>query len=140
MEAPMSHARSWLCPEPSDRDRLLDMDLRLRKARGTAMAFLGGALLISAPWVGWWTVVLLLGLAIAWAVLDSRVPKSPKPEWWLAAGWMLSVTAIAIGILGTGGATSPAKAWLLVPVLNLPARFIKRGLYAGVAISVHVSP
>lgn len=138
MEPQLQHARSWLCPEPSDRERLLEMDARLRKARGIAMAFLGGALLLCGPWVGWWTVFLLVGLATAWRLLDTRVPGSGKPEWWLAAGWLMSVTAIAIGVLGTGGVDSPAAGWFLVPVLTLPARFHIRGLYAGIAIAVVV--
>src|SRR5436190_11322767 len=97
----MDYARSWLCPEPGDRERLLDMDTRLRKARGFAMAFLGGALLLSGPWVGWWPVVLLAVLAVAWRILDARVPRSPKPEWVIATGWLLSMAGIVVGILRT---------------------------------------
>jgi diguanylate cyclase (GGDEF)-like protein len=136
MEPQMEYARSWLCPDAGDRERLLDMDGRLRKARGIAMAFLAAALLVCGPWVGWWTIILLLATALAWALLDRRVLHSAKPEWVLATGWLCSIAAISAGVLLTGQAHSPAKSWLLVPAITLPARFHKRGLYAGFAITV----
>jgi diguanylate cyclase (GGDEF)-like protein len=129
------HAGSWLCPEGGDRDRLLDMDARLRKARAVAMAFLAAGLLLSGPWVGWWTILLLIGIVVAWRIVDSATKRSSKPEWVIAAGWVVSVTGISIGVLLTGAADSPAKSWLLVPAMALPARFTKRGLYAGIAIT-----
>src|SRR3954451_24228902 len=98
----MQHARSWLCPEPGDRERLLDMDIRLRKARGIAMAFLAVALLACGPWVGWWRILLLVGLAIGWRLLHSGVGLAPNPEGLLALGWLMSSFAIARGTLLTG--------------------------------------
>jgi diguanylate cyclase (GGDEF)-like protein len=127
-----------LCPEGGDRERLLDMDARLRKARAIAMAFLGTALVVSGPWVGWWTVLLLVGLVIAWWLVDAATAHARKPEWWIAVGWLVSVAGVAIGILLSGGANSPAKSWLLIPALSLPARFRNNGIYAGVAITLFV--
>ena len=130
----MDHVRSWLCPEPGDRERLLEMDIRLRKARLIAMSFLAVALVASGPWVGWVPVLLLLSCAVVWRVLEPSVAASRKPEWILAGGWLLSVIALSAGIVMTGGAHSPAKSWLLVPALSLPARFTRRGVHAGIAI------
>jgi diguanylate cyclase (GGDEF)-like protein len=138
MEPKLDHARSWLCPEPGDRERLLDMDRRLRRARTGAMAFLGVAVFVCGPWVGWETVPVLLLLALAWRVLARRVPHSKKPEWPLAAGWVLSCVAIGVGVLMTGDADSPAKSWMLVPAVALPARFHRRGLYAGMVVCLGV--
>jgi diguanylate cyclase (GGDEF)-like protein len=134
MDPELDHAGSWLCPEGGDRERLLDMDVRLRKARGVAMAFLGTGLLLCGPWVGWWTILLLVGLVISWRIVDGATARSRKPEWLIATGWIVSVVGIAIGVVLTGGAHSPAKSWLLVPAISLPARFSKRGLNAGVGI------
>src|SRR5439155_5786563 len=64
------------------------------------------------------------------------IARSNKPEWPIALGWLLSMAAIAGGVLLTGGADSPAKSWLVVSAIALPARFHNRGLYAGVAITV----
>ena len=110
------------------------MDRRLRPARTVAMALLGVALVACVPWLGAWPIVILAGLAVAWFALDARVGSSRKPEWILATGWLLSVCAIAGGVLSTGGAHSPAKAWFLVPAIALPARFTKRVVNVGVAI------
>src|SRR4051812_4525068 len=136
MEPQLEYRRSWLCPEAGDRERLLDMDLRLREARLIAMAFLGAALLLCGPWVGWWTIVILIGLALAWRLIEIRVPHSAKPEWLLATGWVLSSLGLAAGVLLTGAANSPAKSWLLVAAISLPARFNRRGLFAGVVITL----
>src|SRR5215208_8092493 len=136
MDPQLDHAGSWLCPEGGDRERLLDMDARLRKTRGVAMAFLGAGLLLCGPWVGWWTILLLVSLVVAWRIVDSGTARAHKPEWLIATGWLVSVAGIAVGVLLTGAANSPAKSWLLVPAISLPARFHKRGLYAGVAITL----
>jgi diguanylate cyclase (GGDEF)-like protein len=138
MEAGLEHTSSWLCPEPEDRERLIDMDARLDKARTLAMFFLGVGLLACAPWVGWWTVFAAVGLFVAWRLLDGVKSRSAKPEWLIAAGWLFSVAAIAAGILLSGAANSPAKAWLVVPALSLPARFRTNGIIAGVAICLLV--
>ena len=138
MEAGLEHARSWLCPEPEDRERLIDMDARLKKARTVAMVFLGVGLLAAGPWVGWWTVFVLIGVFLAWRVLDGAKSHARKPEWLIAGGWFVSVAAIASGILLTGAANSPAKSWLVVPALSLPARFRTKGIIAGVAICLLV--
>ena len=123
MEASIQYSRSWLCPEPGDRDRLLDMTIRLRRARALAMGFIGVGLLAAAPWVGWAPLMIAAGLAAVWQLVEKRVTTARKPEWLLAGGWMLSVGSIATGILLTGGAHSPAKSWLAIPALTLPARF-----------------
>jgi diguanylate cyclase (GGDEF)-like protein len=138
MERQLEHVRSWLCPEEGDRERLLDMDKRLRRARAVAMAFLGAALLICGPWVGWWAPLVLLAVVAAWWAVDSAKPRSEKPELLIAAAWLVSVAGIAGGILLSGAANSPAKAWLLIPALSLPARFSKHGIYAGVAVCLLV--
>jgi diguanylate cyclase (GGDEF)-like protein len=129
---------SWLCPEGGDRERLLDMDARLQKPRTVAMAILAFALLVCGPWVGWWTILVVVGLFAAWKSLDALKVDSEKPEWFIAGGWLVSVSAIAAGILLSGAANSPAKSWLLVPALTLPARFRDRVIYTGVGICLLV--
>jgi PleD family two-component response regulator len=46
------------------------MDVRLRKARAIAMAFLGAALILAGPWVGWWPILILVGLIVAWRLVQ----------------------------------------------------------------------
>jgi diguanylate cyclase (GGDEF)-like protein len=56
------------------------------------------------------------------------------PEWVLAGAWLITAVGIAAGVALSGGAHSPAKSWLLAPAISLPARFNRRGVYAGTAI------
>ena len=124
---------TWLCPEPGDRERLLDLDGRMRRSRATAMVVLSIALLACGPWVGWWPISLPFVLAAGWWLLDKQVPRVERPEWLIAGGWLLSALGIFAGTMLTGGMDSPAKSWILIPALSLPGRFPKRGVYAGVA-------
>ena len=50
--------------------------------------------------------------------------------------WGMAVSVTVAGVLLTGGAHSPAKSWLLVPAITLPARFARRGVFAGTAICI----
>ena len=43
---------SWLCPNPGDRERMLDMEQRLHGVRTIAFGVLTAAILIAAPWMG----------------------------------------------------------------------------------------
>jgi fatty acid desaturase len=44
----------------TDRERLLDMERRLRPVGGRAFVVIGLGLLASSPWTGWWTLAPLL--------------------------------------------------------------------------------
>jgi diguanylate cyclase (GGDEF)-like protein len=112
------------------------MDRRLRHGRGLAFAMLAAALVVCAPFVGWWPVGVLVVTAGTWQVVERRVESLRKPEWLVAGGWLMTVVSITVGVMLTGGANSPAKSWLLIPVIALPSRFTNRGMAAGVAISL----
>src|SRR5205807_6005451 len=87
---------------------------------------------ISGPWVGWWTLAPLAGAAITFALTDRGLESSARPEYRMAAAWLISEFAIAASVALTGGPRSPGVAWLVVPVVTLPARFNSRGVGAGV--------
>jgi diguanylate cyclase (GGDEF)-like protein len=95
-------------------------------------------LLAAGPWVGWWAVFVLVGVFLSWRLLEDARARAQKPEWLIASAWLVSVAAIAAGILLTGAANSPAKSWLVIPALSLPARFRSKGIFAGVAICLLV--
>jgi diguanylate cyclase (GGDEF)-like protein len=54
----------------------------------------------------------------------------------LFAGWAGSAVLIAACITITGGATSPALAWMAIPVVTLSARFSTRGVVVGVVTTI----
>ncbi len=129
-------ARGWLLADDSDRERLLDMDRRLQPIRGAAFAVLAVALLLTGPWVGWWTLLPLLIAAAMFRVSDARMPRAARPERWSFAAWTGSQVTIAVSILLADAATTPLLAWLAIPVVTLSARFSIGGVVTGIAITL----
>lgn len=133
---PPARETSWLCPAEADRARLLDMERRIKPVRLVALIILGGALIASGPWVGWWPVpVLLVSLGI-FSLVDRGIEDARRPEYRMAAGWVVSQLLIAGSIVLSGGQDSPALAWLAIPVVTLSARFSNRGVAAGLALTI----
>ena len=126
--------RSWLCPEPADRVRAVDMEERLRPYRRASFIVLAVALLICGRWVGWWELIPLAVAVVGFLIVDRSLATAPRPELTIAAAWLLSELAIAGSIALTGGPRSPALAWLVIPLVTLPARFNSRAVAVGVGI------
>ena len=125
---------TWLCPDPGDRERLVDMDKRLKPQRVRALAFLGFALIIAAALgrIAWWPLVPLAISSAAFGAAEYSMARVRRPENPIAAAWLLSQVAIAASVALTGGVDSAAVAWLVLPVVTLPARFSTHGVNAGV--------
>jgi diguanylate cyclase (GGDEF)-like protein len=126
---------SWLCETQADRERVLDMEERLKPLRARSFGVLALALLICGPWVGWWTLIPLAVAGIAFLLTDQGLQASPRPEYRLAVAWLSSELAIAVSVALTGGPRSPAVAWLVLPVVTLAARFNVRGVIAGSSVA-----
>lgn len=123
--------RSWLCPEPADRVRAVDMEERLRPFRRLSFVVLAVALLLSGHWVGWWTLIPLAMAVVGFQLVDRQLATAPQPEYTIASAWLISELAIAASIALTGGPKSPALAWLVIPLVTLPARFNSRVVAVG---------
>lgn len=78
---------SWLIKDGSDRERMLDMDRRLRPVRLRTFTVIAVALLACGPWVGWWTIVPLLIAVGLFRMADTRIEGSARPEYWMFAAW-----------------------------------------------------
>jgi diguanylate cyclase (GGDEF)-like protein len=129
---------TWLCPTQFDRDRLLDMEARLARARAIMYGSLGVAFIVGTHWTGPWIMLLLAGSVVGYAVLRPLIERVDRPEYVIAATVVNAQVLIGIGIALTGGPQSPAIPVLLLPIVTLPARFPGRGVVAGVAITVVV--
>src|SRR3712207_421419 len=75
----MERGGTWLCPTEADRERLIDMSARVKKARTITAASMGLALLAAAPWVGWLPLALLVPVAANLAVIESRLATAKRP-------------------------------------------------------------
>jgi len=132
----MGMAGTWLCRDDMDRERLLDMEERLKPVRQVAFAFLGVTLILSAPWIGLWT---LLPLALAGGLFlaaDARLENSKRPEYLMFAAWALSEATIAAAVALSGGPETATLSWIAIPVVTLSARFSLRGMLVGVALAI----
>jgi diguanylate cyclase (GGDEF)-like protein len=129
-------SQSWLIRNGSDRERMLDMDRRLRPVRLRTFAVLAGALLASGPWVGWWTIAPLLVAGAVFRVADTRIEGTSRPEYWMFAAWAGAEAIIAVSLVLTGSSAVLMLAMLSIPIVTLSARFSSRGILIGVAIAL----
>ncbi len=115
------------------RERLLDMEVRLRPYRFACFAILGLALASAGAEVGWWWVVPLLAGLGGFAVADSFMGNSEHPAIWVATAWGILPLLLADAVVVTGGAGSPVLMWFALPAVTLGARFSTRGVAIGTA-------
>ncbi len=115
------------------RERLLDMEVRLRPYRFACFAILALALASAGAEVGWWWVVPLLVALGGFAVADSFMGSSDHPAVWVATAWGILPLLLADAVVVTGGASSPVLMWFALPAVTLGARFSTRGVAIGTA-------
>jgi diguanylate cyclase (GGDEF)-like protein len=118
--------------EEARRERLLDMEDRVRRYRLACFGILAVALAVGgSDEVGfWWIPLLLAGLA-GFAVADRFMRSSRRPAVWVAGAWAALPALLAASVLVTGGITSPALVWLALPAVTLGFRFEPRGMVFG---------
>ena len=112
------------------------MEERIKPVRRLAIGILALALIASAPWLGWWTLIPLAGVGFLFLAADARLERSERPEYLMFAAWVGSELMIAVAVGLTGGLEVATLSWLAIPVVTLSARFSLRGVIIGVAIAV----
>lgn len=129
---------SWLCPTELDRSRVVDASERVRTIRMIGSGAVGVALLISTPWLGWWTFLLFSLSVINFVNVDRRIDRSAHPE--RVSAWAIVITLVIIGAgaVLSGGPTSPALPWLVLPAGMVAARFRPQVVIAGLFLTVFV--
>jgi diguanylate cyclase (GGDEF)-like protein len=119
--------------EEARRERLLDMEDRLRRYRLACFAILALALTLGGSAVGWWWIVPLLAGLAGFAVADRFVRTSSRPAIWVAAAWAALPLLLAAAVLVTGKSESPVLVWFALPAVTLGFRFEPRGMVFGTA-------
>jgi diguanylate cyclase (GGDEF)-like protein len=113
------------------RERLLDMELRVRPYRAACFAILAIALAFGGSQIGWWWVVpLALGFG-GFLVADRFMRNSPHPAVWVAGAWAALPVLLAFAVLVSGKSTSPVLIWFALPAVTLGFRFDPRGIVFG---------
>jgi diguanylate cyclase (GGDEF)-like protein len=127
--------RSWLCPTELDRSRVIDANARVRTIRMVGTAAVGTALLISTPWLGWWTFALLAVAVLNFINVDRRMSTSAHPERVSVCAIVITMLLIATGVVLSGGPKSPALPWLVLPAAMVAARFRPQVVIAGLGVT-----
>jgi diguanylate cyclase (GGDEF)-like protein len=136
MGARTTEPQSWLCRDGVDRERMLDMDLRLGPVRRKAFVVLAVALLACGPWLGYWTIAPLLLAGVIFMLADRQTARVARPEYAMFAAWATSEVIIAASIALTGGPRNATLGWFAIPVVTLSTRFSVRGIVLGVATAL----
>ena len=129
---------SWLCPTEFDRSRVVDANARVRMIRKIGSGAVGLALLISAPWVGWWMLLLFATALLTFLNVDRRMDKSAHPERVSVFAILITLALIATGVALSGGPKSPALPWLVLPAAMVAARFRPQVVIAGLLLTTVV--
>jgi len=113
------------------RERLLDMEVRLRPYRFACFGILALTLASVGAEVGWWWIAPLLAGLAGFAVADRFMRESRHPGLWISAAWGMLPLLLANAVVTTGGAASPVLMWFALPAVTLGARFSPRGIVLG---------
>jgi diguanylate cyclase (GGDEF)-like protein len=132
----MSQGTSWLCPTELDRTRVVDANDRVRTIRLVGSSAVGAALLIAAPWIGWWTLGLFALSALNFLGVDRRMRTSRHPERVSATAILITLVLLGGGVVISGGPSSPALPWLVLPAAMAAARFRPQVMAAAIALTV----
>jgi diguanylate cyclase (GGDEF)-like protein len=132
----MREGSSWLCPTELDRNRVVDANERVRTIRMIGSGAVGAALLIAAPWIGWWTLILFALSALNFLIVDRRLLTSPHPERVSATAIVITLLLLGGGVLLSGGPHSPALPWMVLPAAMVAARFRPKVVVAALVLTV----
>jgi len=120
--------------EEARRERLLDMEERVRRYRLACFGILALALAVGGgDEVGYWWIPLLAAGLLGFAVADRFMRTSPRPAIWVAGAWAALPALLLASVLVTGGAASPVLVWFALPAVTLGFRFEPRGMVIGTA-------
>ncbi len=132
----MSTGASWLCPTELDRSRVVDANDRVRTIRRVGSGAVGAALVICAPWIGWWTLILFAASTLNFAIVERRIHTSSHPERVSATAIVITLLLIGGGVAISGGPHSPALPWMVLPAGMVAARFRPQVVIAALMLTV----
>ena len=118
--------------EEARRERLLDMEDRVRRYRLACFGILALALAVGGgSSIGYWWIPLLAAGLAGFSVADRFMRRSARPALWIAGAWAALPALIAAAVALTGAAESPVLVWFALPAATLGFRFEPRGMLFG---------
>ncbi|MEK6276692.1 MAG: GGDEF domain-containing protein [Actinomycetota bacterium] len=128
-------ARSWLCPNELDRTRVVEANDRVRRARTLIAIVVGLSLIASAPFNGWWTLILFSVAVLDLGTLDRRLAGAERPERVAARTLLLMLALFSIGAAIDGGVEGEGLPWMVIPAAVAPLRFRGAVVFAFAALT-----
>jgi diguanylate cyclase (GGDEF)-like protein len=129
---------SWLCPSLRDRERFLDMQGRLSRARALTIVA-GGLIAVSLAFStkAGWSALTAASVMVAIVIGGQwHLDRRRRPELWIFFSTIVNIQlTLAFGISITGGPRSLLVSMLAMPVVMVGARFSNRGLAVGAPTS-----
>jgi hypothetical protein len=99
---------SWLCRDDLDRQRMLEMEERIRPVRRRAAMIMALAILAASPSLGWWPLAFVVTIMGGFAAADLMMAKLARPELLMFGAWVGSVLTIAIAVALSGPHGTPS--------------------------------
>jgi diguanylate cyclase (GGDEF)-like protein len=129
---------SWLCPTELDRSRVIDASARVRNIRMIGSGAVGLALLLAAPWIGWWTLILFALSTLNFLNVERRIGTSAHPERISAFAIVFTMLLIGAGVALSGGPRSVALPWMVLPAAMVAARFRPQVVIAALGLTIAI--
>jgi diguanylate cyclase (GGDEF)-like protein len=120
--------RTWLCPTPLDRERVLETNARVRRPRVLALLFVAAACVAASPWLGWVPVATTLAAILAGSVATGGAATSRRPEYRVLAVFTVDSALLGLAAATSGGPQSPLLALSAVIVIAAAAYFRQPGV------------
>lgn len=127
---------NWLVRGDFERDHIREHAAALNRTHHGALGFVALALLASVPWLGWQLLVPALFAVPLYHLAERRIQRARRPEYLLAAAWVLVQLSIFAGSLIVAH-PEPYMLVLFAPMLiGMTAVFPTRGvlLLSGVTV------
>jgi diguanylate cyclase (GGDEF)-like protein len=131
----MSRQRTWLCPSPLDRSRLLDMERRMRPTRNAGLLLTALVAVAAIPVFGPFALAVIAVVAVTFVPFDYALPRVERPELVVLASALIPIVALATLVALRGGAENPAMPLVVIPVIGAAAILPARGSVLVLAVA-----
>jgi diguanylate cyclase (GGDEF)-like protein len=115
---------------------MLEAGSRVRVSRLVVSLVIAVSLIVMTPWLGGWPLLAIALGAVQVATLDRRIKRSKRPEYLVAFSLLFTAAMVAATVAMTGGPSSPALSWFVIPAGLMANRFRPQVVITGVAIEL----
>jgi diguanylate cyclase (GGDEF)-like protein len=128
---------SWICRDPLERARFLDLHRRLVGVNTVNLVAIALAIAAALPFVDDRSGLIPAGAGmLLFGAIQRLATRFARPELWVFAALMGAEAMIVLAIAMNGGLTTPALALLCWPVAGLAGRFPDRASRLGTLFAV----